>query len=80
MFQIRHAMAEALFNLRGLVGSWSKAGSGWTATGCGLSRTQRGSASKKTALASERDRPDVVRKRLRWKAHPGVLTFGDLFS
>lgn len=31
----------------------------------------RGSASKKTALASEQDRPDVARKRLRWKAHQG---------
>ena len=31
----------------------------------------RASASKKTALASEQDRPDVARKRLRWKAHQG---------
>ena len=31
----------------------------------------RGSASKKTALASEQDRPDVARKRERWKAHQG---------
>ena len=31
----------------------------------------RGSASKKTALASEQDRPDVARKRKRWKAHQG---------
>ena len=26
---------------------------------------------KKTALASEQDRPDVARKRLKWKAHQG---------
>ena len=26
---------------------------------------------KKTALASEQDRPDMARKRLRWKAHQG---------
>ena len=31
----------------------------------------RASASKKTALASEQDRPDVARKRERWKAHQG---------
>ena len=31
----------------------------------------RASASKKTALASEQDRPDVARKRLRWKKHQG---------
>ena len=28
---------------------------------------------KKTALASKRDRPHVVRKRLRWKSHPGSV-------
>lgn len=31
----------------------------------------RASASKKTALASEQDRPDIARKRKRWKAHQG---------
>ncbi len=31
----------------------------------------RASASRKTALASEQDRPDVARKRQRWKAHQG---------
>ena len=31
----------------------------------------RASASKKTALASEQDRPDVARKRQRWKAYQG---------
>ena len=33
----------------------------------------RVSASKKTALASEQDRPDVARKRKRWKAHQGRI-------
>jgi transposase len=33
----------------------------------------RVSASKKTALASEQDRPDVARKRNRWKAHQGEI-------
>ncbi|WCR06909.1 transposase [Paracoccus fistulariae] len=33
----------------------------------------RGSASKKTALASEQERPDDARKRERWKAHQGSI-------
>lgn len=33
----------------------------------------RASASKKTALASEQDRPDVARKRERWKKHQGDI-------
>ena len=33
----------------------------------------RGSASKKTLFASERDRPDVARRRRRWKTHQGKL-------
>ena len=33
----------------------------------------RGSASKKTALASEQGRPDVARKRERWKARQGSI-------
>jgi transposase len=33
----------------------------------------RASASKKTALASEQDRPDVARKRARWKKHQGDI-------
>jgi transposase len=33
----------------------------------------RGSASKKTALASEQERPDIARKRARWKARQGSI-------
>ena len=33
----------------------------------------RGSASKKSLHASEQDRPDVARRRLRWKTHQGKL-------
>ena len=33
----------------------------------------RGSALKKTALASEQDRPDIARKRARWKARQGSI-------
>ena len=29
--------------------------------------------SLKTILPAERDRPDIARKRLRWKAHPGRI-------
>jgi putative transposase len=33
----------------------------------------RGSASKKTALAGEQERPDIARKRARWKARQGSI-------
>jgi transposase len=33
----------------------------------------RGSASKKTALASEQERPDIALKRARWKARQGSI-------
>lgn len=33
----------------------------------------RGSASKKTLLASEQERPDIARKRARWKARQGSI-------
>ena len=33
----------------------------------------RGSASKKTALASEQERPDIARKRAGWKARQGSI-------
>src|SRR5579872_460431 len=33
----------------------------------------RGSASKKALFATEQDRPDVARKRWRWKTHQGRL-------
>jgi transposase len=33
----------------------------------------RASASKKTVVAAEQERPDIARKRARWKAHQGKL-------
>ena len=33
----------------------------------------RGSRLKKTLHASEQDRPDIARRRIRWKAHQGRL-------
>jgi transposase len=38
----------------------------------------RASASKKTALASEQERPDIARKRARWKARQGGVDPGRL--
>ena len=49
-------------------------------TECEISRMPRASASKKTAIASEQDRPDIARKCKRWKAHQGGLTCNDLYS
>ena len=34
---------------------------------------REGLSFKKTALAAEQDRPDVARKRARWKTHQGKL-------
>jgi transposase len=39
----------------------------------GGSSSSRASASKKTVHASEQDRPDVARRRVRWKTHQGKL-------
>src|SRR5450631_2340553 len=36
---------------------------------CGTSFTPRSSASKKTVIASERDRPDIARRRAQWMEH-----------
>lgn len=33
----------------------------------------RGSASRKTALASEQARPDIARRRARWTTHQGGI-------
>src|SRR5436309_683951 len=38
---------------------------------CGGSCTMPASALKKTLFATEQDRPDVARRRRRWKAHQG---------
>ena len=59
---LRARMAEAPFTLRGLRVDYHTMWNFAHAEGLGF---------KKTALASEQDRPDVARKRLRWKAHQG---------
>src|SRR3712207_2312818 len=48
----------------------------------GPSFVPRGCVSKKTAVAAEQDRPDVARRRVRWKTHqaridPARLVFID---
>ena len=50
-------------------GGAGRAGREDRGAGClGFSPTPRGSVSKKTLVASEQTRPDVARKRTRWKA------------
>src|SRR4030081_3743962 len=39
----------------------------------GTSSSMKASASKKSLHASEQDRPDVARRRARWKRHQGKL-------
>jgi hypothetical protein len=46
-----------------------RAGSKRTAGRCECSSTPRGSASKKAWCRREHDRPDIARKRQRWKTH-----------
>ena len=41
--------------------------------GLAVLRAMQASASKKSLLASEQDRPDVARRRARWKTHQGKL-------
>jgi hypothetical protein len=40
---------------------------------CGTSSATKASASKKTVLPSEQDRPDIARRRARWKRHQHKL-------
>ena len=74
--RLRSRMASA-FTLRGLVAELAEPG-----PGRGLKVDYRtmwkfahsaGLGCKKTALASEQDRPDVARKRARWKKHQGGI-------
>jgi transposase len=58
------------FSLRGLVAELSERGSRSTIDRCGTLFTPRSSASKKTVIASERDRPDIARRRAQWMAQP----------
>src|SRR3954452_15589299 len=53
--------------------SWRSAGSRRIRRPCGSSCMPRASASKKTVVAAEQERPDLARQRARWKAHQGKL-------
>ena len=62
--------------------NWLSAASRSATTRSGASCARSGSRSKKSLRAAEQDRPDVVRKRERWKRHqrrvdPARLVFVD---
>jgi len=59
--------------LHALWPSWSNAERGCAVTRCGGFSSVRGSALKKTVFAIEQDRPDVARKRARWKKYQARL-------
>jgi transposase len=70
------------FTLRGLVAELAGRGLKVITGRCGTSFTPRSSASKKTVIASERDRPDIARRRARWtkrqkRIEPERLVFID---
>src|SRR5579863_2165093 len=60
------ASARAPSRCAGWWRSWPNAASRSTTDRCGTSFTPRSSASKKTVVASERDRPDIARRRAQW--------------
>ena len=64
---------DGAFTLRGLVGALAAAALKPIIGRCGISFTPRSSASKKIVVASERDRPDVARRRAQWtKRQSGI--------
>jgi transposase len=70
---LRARMADRAFTLRGLVAELAERGlkvdyrTMWTFAHA------EGLSFKKTALASEQERPDIARKRARWKARQGSI-------
>ena len=48
---------------------WPRAGSGSAMARCGVSPMPRGCRSKKAVLAAETGRPDIARRRARWRRH-----------
>jgi transposase len=53
--------------------SWPSAARQRATGRCGAFSSTRGSRLKKTLYASEQDRADIARRRIRWKAHQGRL-------
>ena len=68
---LRVRMAEAAFTLRGLVAELAERGLRVDYRTMWNFAHSEGLSFKKTVLASEQDRPDIARKRKRWKAHQG---------
>lgn len=68
---LRARMASAPFTLRALVAELAERGLKVDYHTMWNFAHAEGLSFKKTALASEQDRPDVARKRARWKAHQG---------
>jgi transposase len=66
---LRERIARGDFTLRRLGRSLPATASRWTTGRSGLSSVAKVWASKKTVLPSEQDRPDIARKRARWKAY-----------
>jgi len=70
------------FTLRGLVAELAERGLKSITVRCGSSSMPRSSASKKSVVAGERDRPDVARRRAQWvkyqdRVEPERLVFID---
>ena len=64
---------EGAFTLRGLMAGLGERGLGVDYCTMWAFALAEGLGFKKTALASEQDRPDVARKRARWKARQGSI-------
>ncbi|MBW6496238.1 MAG: IS630 family transposase [Burkholderiaceae bacterium] len=70
---LRARMAEGAFTLRGLVAELAERGLRVDYRTMWAFAHAEGLSFKKTALASEQDRPDIARKRARWKARQGSI-------
>ncbi|MFN9610619.1 MAG: IS630 family transposase [bacterium] len=70
---LRARMAEGDFTLRGLVAELAERGLKVDYRTMWAFAHAEGLSFKKTALASEQERPDVARKRERWKARQGSI-------
>jgi hypothetical protein len=65
-FSWRAASGKAASRCAGSWPNWPNAASRSIIDRCGTSSTPKGLASKKTVVASERDRPDIARRRVQW--------------
>jgi transposase len=70
---LRARMADGAFRLRGLVAELAERGLKVDYRTMWAFAHAEGLSFKKNALASEQERPDVARKRARWKARQGSI-------